>query len=397
MDGLGRIKTVKGEGIVPSSLKGKVQGFSLLAFPLNSPQKKSMPTILTINSGSSSIKASLFAADGSRQNFRYEHLRDHAPAFDQMMLDLKENQPDLIGHRFVHGGEIVDAARLIDAAERIRLESIIHLAPLHLPGNLMGIDLCTQHFAVPQFACFDTAFHGSMPELAMRLPIPNELGLRRFGFHGLNYAHVASRLPEIIGESARGKIVVAHLGSGASLCLLENLKSVDTTMGFTPAGGITMGTRSGDLDPGVMLELSKRFDATQLSDIVFHKMGLLALSDGESSEMIDLLLSKTEVAKFAVDYFCYQVRAAIGSLAAKAGGIDALVFTGGIGEHSSVIRENICTPLAFLGFSLDQHANLSGVISIEKNGAKPVLVIAADEESMIRQLCLNLVRPTQSN
>jgi acetate kinase len=349
-----------------------------------------MPTILTINSGSSSIKASLFASDGSRQNFRYEHLRDHAPAFEQLMLDLKKNQPDLIGHRFVHGGEIVDAARLMDTEERARLQSIIHLAPLHMPGNLMGIDLCLQHFDVPQVACFDTAFHATMPELAKRLPIPNEFGLRRFGFHGLNYAHIASQLPAILGENALGKIVVAHLGSGASLCLLENLKSVDTTMGFTPAGGITMGTRSGDLDPGVMLELSKRYDAAQLSDIVFHKMGLLALSDGESSEMSELLLSKTVSAKFAVDYFCRQVRAAIGSLAAKAGGIDALVFTGGIGEHSSLIRESICTPLAFLGFSLNKNSNIAGSIRIEKNGAKPVLVISADEELMICRLCLNL-------
>ncbi len=305
------------------------------------------------------------------------------------MLDLAENQPDIIGHRFVHGGEIVDAARLVDNAERDRLEDIIHLAPLHLPGNLMGIDLCKQHFDVPQIACFDTAFHSTMPELSRRLPIPNEFGLRRFGFHGLNYAHIASRLPEILGDAAFGKIVVAHLGSGASLCLLEDLKSVDTTMGYTPAGGITMGTRSGDLDPGVMLELGKRFDATQLSDIVFHKMGLLALSNCESSEMNELLASASEPAKFAVDYFCQQVRSAIGSLAAKFGGIDALVFTGGIGEHAAVIREKICTPLAFLGFSLDAEKNKSGSLKIGSNNSKPTLVIPADEEAMIRRLCLS--------
>ena len=347
-----------------------------------------MKTILTINSGSSSIKACLFAADGSRRNFRYEHLRDHAPAFEQMMLDLAGHQPDLIGHRFVHGGEITDAARLVDAQERARVESITHLAPLHLPGNLMGVDLCRRHFDVPQIACFDTAFHNTLPELAKRLPIPQEIGLRRFGFHGLNYAHVATRLPDILGAGARGKIVVAHLGSGASLCLLEDLKSIDTTMGYTPAGGITMGTRSGDLDPGVMLELSKRYDATELSDIVFHKMGLLALSDGESSEMSELLLSDTEPAKLAVNYFCYQVRAAIGALAAKAGGIDALVFTGGIGEHAPVIREKICTPLGFLGFSLNNDLNNSGSVRIEYPGAKPALVIPADEEAMIQRLCL---------
>ena len=311
--------------------------------------RMTMPTILTINSGSSSIKASLFSADGSRRNFRYEHLGDHAPAFDELMQELAGDKPAIIGHRFVHGGEIVDAARLVDQAERARLEDIIQLAPLHLPGNLLGLDLCHERFDVPQVACFDTAFHATLPELARRLPIPRELGLRRFGFHGLNYAYVATKLPDVLGDAARGKIVIAHLGSGASLCLLENLISIDTTMGYTPAGGIPMGTRSGDLDPGVMLELAKRFGATQLSDMVFHKMGLLALSNGESSEMKDLLSSESPHAKFAIDYFCRQVRAAIGSFAAKCGGIDALVFTGGIGEHAPRIREAICAPLDFLG------------------------------------------------
>lgn len=347
-----------------------------------------MQTILTINSGSSSIKASLFAADGSRRNFRYDHLSNHKEAFNKLMAELSDDMPDIIGHRFVHGGEIVDAARLVDATERARLEDVIHLAPLHLPGNLMGLDLCQQRFDVPQVACFDTAFHNTMPDLAKRLPIPQELGLRRFGFHGLNYAYVASQLPDILGKAAYGKIVVAHLGSGASLCLLEDLKSVDTTMGYTPAGGITMGTRSGDIDPGVMLELSKRYDSTQLSDIVFHKMGLLALSNGESSEMSNLLASDSEQAKFAVSYFCRQVRAAIGSLAGKSGGIDALVFTGGIGEHSAVIREEICSPLDFLGFSLDNEANKAGALRIETQGTKPALVISADEEAMIHKLCL---------
>ncbi|MDP2144137.1 MAG: acetate kinase [Gallionella sp.] len=346
-----------------------------------------MKTILTINSGSSSIKASLFDADGSRRNFRYEHLRDHAPAFDQLMNDLHGHEPDIVGHRFVHGGEIVDAARLVDAAERTRLEGIVHLAPLHLPGNLLGLDLCRQRFDVPQVACFDTAFHSTMPELAKRLPVPQELGLRRYGFHGLNYAYIASRLPELIGDGARGKIVVAHLGSGASLCLLENLKSTDTTMGYTPAGGIVMGTRSGDLDPGVMLELAKRYDAAQLSDIVFHHMGLLALSNGESSEMSELLVSDNAQARFAVDYFCREVRAAIGSLAAKSSGIDALVFTGGIGEHAASIRREICQPLDFLGFSLDDDANRANSPRIENTDSKPVLVVSADEEAMIADLC----------
>ncbi|MDO8988930.1 MAG: acetate kinase [Sideroxyarcus sp.] len=353
-----------------------------------------MPTILTINSGSSSVKASLFDVDGTRRNYSYGHLRDPQFGFDQLLHDLSGHAPDVVGHRFVHGGEIAEAARLVDAAERERLEQIVHLAPLHLPGNLMGLDLCRQHFDVPQVACFDTAFHTTLPELAKRLPIPKELELRRFGFHGLNYAYVASRLPGMLGAAARGRIVVAHLGSGASLCMLDNLKSVDTTMGYTPAGGIVMGTRSGDLDPGVMLELSKRYGATQLSDIVFHKMGLLALSDGESSEMADLLASSSTQAKFAVDYFCCQVRAAIGSLAAKAGGVDALVFTGGIGEHSARIREAICAPLGFLGFALDDAANNTASARIERKDTKPVIVLPADEEAMIQNLCLTFAGDT---
>lgn len=351
-----------------------------------------MKTILTINSGSSSVKACLFGADGSRQNFRYEHLRDPRSGFDLLMRDLAGHAPDVVGHRFVHGGEIADAARVVDAAERARLESIVPLAPLHMPGNLMGVDLCSERFAAPQVACFDTAFHITMPELAKRLPLPQELGLRRFGFHGLNYAHVATRLPELLGEQARGKIVVAHLGSGASLCLLHNLQSIDTTMGYTPAGGIVMGTRSGDLDPGVMLELSKRYGTAALGDLVFHHMGLLALSNGESSEMSDLLNSGSAQARFAVDYFCNQVRAAIGSLAAKAGGIDVLVFTGGIGEHAPAIRSAICAPLEFLGFALDEAANSRASTRLERSGAKPVLLIPADEEAAIQRLCLDVFR-----
>ena len=353
-----------------------------------------MPPILTINSGSSSLKASLFLADGSRQDYRYMHLRDTRAGFEQLLRELAGVAPDIIGHRFVHGGDIGDAARLVDAAERARLQSIVPLAPLHLPGNLLGLDICAQHFKVPQIACFDTAFHNTLPEMAKRLPIPHELGLRRFGFHGLNYAYIAARLPELLGDAARGRIVLAHLGSGASLCMLENLQSIDTTMGYTAAGGIPMGTRSGDLDPGVMLELSRRYDHATLSAMVYRQMGLLALSNGESSDMSELAASDSAQAKFAVSYFCRQVRAAIGSLAAKSGGIDALVFSGGIGEHSAAIREEICAPLAFLGLSVDAEANSAGAPRIERKNNKPVLVIPADEEAMIRQLCLKTAQRT---
>lgn len=353
-------------------------------------------SILTINCGSSSLKASLFLADGSRRDFRYTHISDDKThslqdAFKKLLNDLGADTPAAVGHRFVHGGDMTDAARIVDDAERERLNGLIHLAPLHLPSNLLGLDICRKLFNGPQIACFDTAFHASMPAQSKTLPIPAEFGLHRFGFHGLNYAYIARTLPEMIGDTAYKKVIVAHLGSGASLCLLENLQSVDTTMGYTPAGGITMGTRSGDLDPGVMVELAKRYSPEQLGDLVFHKMGLLALSNGESAEMQDLLASTGNDARFAVEYFCRQVRAAIGALAAKAGGVDALVFTAGIGEHSAQVRQKICDPLGFLGFTLDDAANTAHTARIERGNSKPIVIIPADEEIMIRDLCLSLL------
>ncbi|MBZ0068257.1 MAG: acetate kinase [Thiobacillus sp.] len=348
-------------------------------------------TILTINSGSSSLKASLFRVDGARRDWHYTQA-DQTEAFDALLKDLGDEAPEAVGHRFVHGGETSEAARVLDEAELERLRGLIPLAPLHLPGNLLGVERCRARFDVPQVACFDTAFHHTLPEWASRLPIPQALGMRRYGFHGLNYAHIASRLPLLLGEGARGRIVVAHLGSGASLCLLENLRSVDTSMGYTPAGGIPMGTRSGDLDPGVMLELARQYDHVSLSDLVYHQMGLLALSGGESSDMAALLASTSEAAGFAVAYFCRQVRAAIGGFAAKAGGIDALVFSGGIGEHAPQIRDRICEPLGFLGFSLDAEANRDNRDMIQADGSRPILRMVANEEGMIRELVESLLR-----
>ncbi len=351
--------------------------------------------LLTVNSGSSSLKASLFLANGERKNYRYEHIgndyaQNHTKAFNALLIDLGNVKPTVIGHRFVHGGEITYAARLIDTTERARLESITHLAPLHMPSNLLGVDLCARQFNCPQIACFDTAFHATLPEIAYRLAIPQSLDLRRYGFHGLNYSHVVQQLPQHLGAIAQGHIVIAHLGSGASLCLLENLRSVDTSMGYTPAGGIPMGTRSGDLDPGVMLELAKRYSDAELSTLIYHQMGLLALSDGESSEMSALVTSDSKSAKFAVDYFARQVRAAIGAYAAKSGGIDALVFTGGIGEHSAQVRTLICEPLAFMGFNLDDSANQTHATRLNTPSSKPVLIIPADEEAEIARLVKSL-------
>lgn len=356
-------------------------------------------TVLTLNSGSSSLKASLFLPDDTRHDFRYAHSGagdPHAPAeaFESLLkelLELGDLQPDGIGHRFVHGGDVTEAARVLDTAEIARLVDISALAPLHMPGNLLGVELCSARFNCPQVACFDTAFHQTLPELARRLPIPQDLGIRRYGFHGINYAHIALLLPSLLGDTAYGRVVVAHLGAGASLCLLHNLHSADTSMGYTPAGGIPMGTRSGDLDPGVMLALAQRYDHPALSDLVYHRMGLLALSAEESSEMADLLASESAPARFAVEYFCRQARASIGGFAAKAGGIDALIFTGGIGEHAPRVRELICAPLSFLGFSLNPNANRNNQTWISDPDSKPVLRIAADEESMICSLVEELL------
>jgi acetate kinase len=183
--------------------------------------------------------------------------------------------------------------------------------------------------------------------------------------------------------------VVAHLGNGASLCLLDDLRSVDTSMGYTPAGGIPMGTRSGDLDPGVMLELGLHRSHDELADMVYHRMGLLALSDGESSDMETLLASPTAAARFAVDYFCRQVSGAIGAFAARAGGLDALVFTAGIGEHAADVRARVCAPLAFMGLQIDPDANRRHDTRLSARNSKPVLRIPADEESLIRDLVVD--------
>lgn len=358
--------------------------------------------ILTVNCGSSSLKASLFKSDGQRRNFHYAHIDDDKSAslrraFDALLKDLGKEQPDIVAHRFVHGGDVSDAARMIDDTEHNRLQQLIQLAPLHMPANLLGVEICSKLFSVPQIACFDTAFHANMPALSKRLPISQSLNMHRFGFHGLNYAYIAKLLPSMIGKTAHKKVIVAHLGSGASLCLLENLHSVDTTMGYTPAGGIVMGTRSGDIDPGVMLELAQHYSAKALKQMVFHHMGLLALSDGESADMQNLLASNTPAAKFAVDYFCQQVRGAIGAMAAKAGGVDALVFSAGIGEHAAAVREKICDPLAFLGFAIDKNLNQTHAANIASVGSKPILIIAADEEIMMRDLCAALVAQRTSS
>ncbi|MCC8995681.1 MAG: acetate kinase [Nitrosomonas sp.] len=344
--------------------------------------------ILTVNSGSSSLKACVFLDDGERQHFRFPLTPNTvesglSAALNSLKNELAHLRIDVIGHRFVHGGDCPDAARLLTPEEFHRLESIAHLAPLHMESNLHGARFCQNVFEVPQIACFDTAFHHTLPESAWRLPIPNEYGLRRFGFHGLNYAHIARKLPELLGEISYNNVLIAHLGSGASLCCLQNLQSVATTMGYTPAGGIPMAIRSGDLDPGVMLELMKKVGTDELIELTYHRMGLLALSQGESSDIAELLKSDSANARFAVQYFCAQARAAIGAYAAQLGGLNAIVFTAGIGEHSSIIREKIIEPLGFMNFALDAQANEKHSTLLSTQHSKPILMIPADEEAEI--------------
>ncbi|MDT8310341.1 MAG: hypothetical protein RQ732_02735 [Methylophaga sp.] len=351
--------------------------------------------ILTINSGSSSLKASLFMADGTRHDRQYrcqQNILDQAlpAAFKDLRQFFRAYQIDVIGHRFVHGGDCPDAARMLDADELKRLAAIADLAPLHMPANLAGVDFCRQHFSVPQFACFDTAFHQTLPASAWRLPVPKKFGLRRYGFHGINYAHIARQLPDLLADTAYKNVLIAHLGSGASICLLQNLQSVATSMGYSPAGGIPMATRSGDLDPGVMLKLAAKTDIKALTDMVFHQMGLLALSDGESGDMATLLKSNTLPAAFAVSYFCEHVRGAIGHYAAQVGGLDTIVFTAGIGEHAAGIRQQIIQPLAFMGFMLDTAKNEQQLPTIHDDKSKPVLVIPADEAAEIATLVREL-------
>lgn len=328
--------------------------------------------ILTINAGSSSLKACLFSDGGAtRKDFRYVSVQNIRDAFESLLKDLGDVVPTIIAHRFVHGGDIPEMARIITLEEITRLKGITHLAPLHMPANILGYEICEALFNCKQVACFDTAFHMTMPEISSRLPIPVELNFKRYGFHGLNYAHVANRLADVIGDAAYGNVVVAHLGSGSSLCLMNNLQSIDTSMGYTPAGGITMGTRCGDIDPGILIEMSKTMSPDTVSNIIFKQSGLLALSNGKSGNMHELCSLWTPDADFAIEYFCRSVAGGIGSLAAKVGGIDALVFTGGIGENSSYIRDIISDKLAFMNI-------------------KQIVVIRADEEQVIYKLAKQL-------
>lgn len=294
-----------------------------------------------------------------------------------------------VGHRVVHGGAYYAQPVLVTERVLADLNELIPLAPLHQPYNLAAIEAVRERLpGVPQVACFDTGFHQHHSAVTDLIPLPEGLrrsGLRRYGFHGLSYEYVASVLPEVAPEVADGRVVVAHLGSGASLCALKNGRGVDSTLGFTALDGLCMGTRPGSIDPGAVLYLFQRLGLSpkEVEDILYKESGLLGIS-GTSSDMRDLLASDERAAHLAVDYFVYRAAKEIGALAAVLCGVDALVFTAGIGENSPEIRRRICDASAWLGVELDSEANKENRLRISASGSKvSVWMVPTNEELII--------------
>jgi len=320
-------------------------------------------------------------------------VRDGDDALDELAVWLRSQYRGArllgVGHRVVHGGAQFRGPVIVDGQILDQLYELVPLAPLHQPYNLAAIEAVFERLpGVPQVACFDTSFHRGHSEVAEVIPLPRKIckfGLRRYGFHGLSYEYIASALPEVAPEIAKARVIVAHLGSGASMCALKEGKSVDSSMAFTALDGLCMGTRPGSLDPGVVLYLfqSLGLSSREVETILYKKSGLAGISD-LSNDMRDLLASSQPEARLAVDYFVYCAAKEIGALAAVLQGIDGLVFTGGIGENSSEIRQRICDTAAWLGLKLDPVANAgSGPrISCLKSQVS-AWVVPTNEELMI--------------
>ena len=294
-----------------------------------------------------------------------------------------------VGHRVVHGGANYAKPCIVTPKVIADLRALAPLAPLHQPYNVGAIEAVAKRLpGVPQVACFDTGFHHGQAPVAQLVPLPGEIrdaGVRRYGFHGLSYEYIASVLPDVAPEIAEGRVIVAHLGSGASLCAMQGRRSVDSTLGFTALDGLCMGTRPGSVDPGVILYLFQTLKLTpaDVEKILYKESGLLGVS-GISNDMRDLLDDPDPRARLAVDYFVYQVAKHVGALAAVLGGVDALVFTAGIGEHSAVIRRRICEASAWLGVTLDAGANERHGPRISQAGSRvSAWVIPTNEELMI--------------
>ena len=396
-----------------------------------------MDTILVVNAGSSSVKFQVFAVDedgrlqrqlkgqmdgiGSRPRLRAtaangDTLADRAYPIEAIadvsaaitvagswLRDELRIAPMAVGHRVVHGGPDYDRPVLIDHWLVARLERYAALAPLHQPHNLAPIKSLLANFpALPQVACFDTAFHRGHNGVADHYAIPYQLydeGIRRYGFHGLSYEYIARTLPKVAPDIAGGRVIVAHLGSGASMCALRGGRSVESTMGFTALDGLPMGTRPGQIDPGVVLYLmsTKEMTASEVQDFLYRDCGLKGLS-GVSNDMRELLASRDPRAEFAVDYFAYRVGLHAGMLAAALQGIDAFVFTAGIGENSSAIRARVAEKLAWLGVALDAAENGKHALKISQPGSRiPVYVVPTDEERMIAEHTLSMLWATSPN
>lgn len=308
------------------------------------------------------------------------------------------------GHRIVHGGLHHAEPTLLNAAVLAHLEATVPLAPLHLPHNIAPIRALAKLYPqLPQIGCFDTGFHSTIPRTARLFGLPRALadaGVLRYGFHGLSYAYIASQLPQLDARAATGRTIVAHLGNGASVCALIDGKSVATSMGFSALDGLVMGTRCGNLDPGVLIYLLRErdYDAQSLEQLLYHDSGLLGLSGGISSDMRDLLASDNVAAREAIDVFIYRLVREIGSMVAAAGGIDALIFTGGIGEHAASVRADVCAQLQWLGIDLSQTANAQQAQCLHSEKSRVgVWCIATDEESVIAQHCRRLLNSSAAS
>lgn len=372
-------------------------------------------SLLTINAGSSSLKLALYEAEtlrrkralfverigapGSRLLIdqtaeRRIEAKDHAGAVEQIVHDLPEFfAPGLraIGHRLVHGGTEHAEPEQITAEMLKELHALKHLDPTHTPQALAVIEALVRRFPdVPQFACFDTAFHRSMPDVAQRYPLPRwtaDAGVRRYGFHGLSCESIVRQLEQIDARAAKGRLLIAHLGNGASITAVHDGRSVDTTMGFSPTSGLMMGTRSGDLDPTVMTYLARTrgLNTDALERLVNQEAGLLGVS-GTSRDMRDLLeraRSGDDAAANALELYCYLARKQFGALAAALGGVETIVFTGGVGENATPVREKICRGLEHLGLELDgkRNANHEAVISAE--GSRVLVRVMATDEDLV--------------
>jgi acetate kinase len=389
-------------------------------------------TILVVNAGSSSIKFQLFSVGpGDRlerllkgqiegvgvkphliargvdgevlidETWPSAEVKDVPAALDKVVGFLRAHigqLPVAIGHRVVHGGPDYSAPTVISEAVLKRLDTFSPLAPLHQPNNLAPIRAVrARQPQLLQVACFDTAFHRGHPEIADRYALPEALydeGVRRYGFHGLSYEYIADKLPSIAPELAKGRVVVAHLGSGASMCAIQAGKSVECTLGFTALDGLPMGTRPGQLDPGIVLYLmsEKGMSAKDIERFLYNECGLKGLS-GISNDVRDLLESRDHRAKHALDHFVYRIALAAGMLASAMGGIDGFVFTAGIGENAPQIREAVAGRLAWLGLELDAEANAKGGPRISREGSRiACYVIPTDEELMIARHTLRVLR-----